>query len=162
VTSLLVRAVRPDAEDEIALVAARMRLTLIEVLGEERGTALYTMDWLRARARLHLDPSKCRGQIFVAEIAERVVGHTIVRVDRDDDGRPIGLFSTTFVEPEARRLGVAESLVRHGEAWMNAEGMTVAVTDTSAANTKLIRLFEKHGYAIALRDGEMVRLEKRL
>ena len=40
--------INPHSTDEIELVAARMRQTLIEVLGEEEGTALSSMDWLSA------------------------------------------------------------------------------------------------------------------
>lgn len=160
-----VREIAKGSQAEVDLVAQRMRETLVEVLGEERGTLLYTMDWLRERVLWHMDPSKSRAQIYLAEIDEgsgaRVAGHTIVRVDRDDGGRPIGLFSTTYVEPGARRSGVATSLLLRGEAWLMAEGMMVAVTDTSEANAKLIRLFEKHGYAIVVRASDMVRLEKR-
>ena len=40
----LIRALNPTSAEEIELVAARMRLTLIEVLGEEAGRSLYSMD----------------------------------------------------------------------------------------------------------------------
>ncbi len=56
------------------------------------------------------------------------------------------------------RLGVV------GEAWIRAQGMTEAVTWTSATNARLIRLYEKHGYAITERAPSkgtmMVRLAK--
>lgn len=158
-----IRPLDPSSAAEIDLVAGRMRETLVEVLGDARGTALYTMDWLRDRVRWHLDPEKTTARIFLAELAGgHVAGHTIVRVDRDDDGRPIGLFSTTFVEPASRRLAIATSLVRCGEAWLTERGMTVLVTDTSRTNTKLIRLFEKHGYRIVLAVEDMVRLARTL
>ena len=35
-----------DADDEVALVARRMRLTLMEVIGDEEGQAMYSMEWL--------------------------------------------------------------------------------------------------------------------
>jgi GNAT superfamily N-acetyltransferase len=156
-----IREIDPTSEAEIALVTRRMRETLVHVLGEEQGTALYTMEWLRERLLWHMDPAKSTAQVFVAELANgHIAGHTIVRVDRDDDGREIGLFSTTFVEPESRRLGVATSLIRRGEEWLIAHDMPVFVTDTAVGNVKLIRLFEKHGYRIVKTVEEMVRLSK--
>jgi GNAT superfamily N-acetyltransferase len=140
-----------------------MRETLVEVLGAERGRALYTMDWLRARVLWHLDPAESTAQVFLAEAPDRrITGHTIVRIDADDAGEPIGLFSTTYVEPASRRLAIATRLLLRGEAWMAEHGMAVAVTDTSATNVKLIHLYEKHGYAIVETCADMVRLAKAL
>jgi GNAT superfamily N-acetyltransferase len=153
----------PICESEIELVARRMRLTLNEVMGEETGTALYSMEWLRQRVLWHLNPATCTGQVFLAEAEDgRIVGHTIVRIDADDAGTPIGLFSTTYVVPEARRHAVASRLLLAGEAWLIGHGMATAVTVTSAANAKLINLYEKHGYAIVDVQEDMVRLGRAL
>lgn len=155
--------VRPVREDEIDVVALRMRLTLVEVLGEARGTAMYDLDWLRDRVRFHLDPARSTGAVYVAEDdGGAVVGHTIVRVDEDEDGRPIGLFSTTYVEPAARRGGVASALIAAGEAWFRGKGMQTAWTYTSAGNDRLIRLYRKHGYEVVDRRGDMIRIRKEI
>jgi len=94
------------------------------------------------------------------------VGHTILRINEMPDGRRYGLVSTTYVDPAQRRGGIADRLLAHGEAWTRAQGMTEAATWTSATNAPLIRLCEKHGYAIterALNEGTMmVRLAKEL
>jgi GNAT superfamily N-acetyltransferase len=154
-----IRELDPANGDELELVATRMRKTLEEVLGQEAGRALYTMDWLRERVRFHLDPARSTAAVFVAEDAHgNIVGHSIVRLERDDAGGPMGLFSTTYVAPESRRSGIAKELLLHGEAWMRGQGVTTAVTDTSDANTKLIRLYEAQGYAIVARESGMVRL----
>lgn len=160
-TTLRVRPLDAESEAELDLVAERMRATLEEVLGEERGRAMYTLDWLRDRVRFHLDPARSTGAVFVAEDGA-IVGHTIVRVEQDEDGSRFGLFSTTYVAPTHRRAGVAKGLLARGEAWMREHGMRRAATDTSATNEKLISLYEQHGYAIVLRAGEMVRLAKAL
>jgi GNAT superfamily N-acetyltransferase len=158
-----VRPIAPTRNSEVELVACRMRLTLCEVLGEEAGTALYSMEWLRQRVRWHLDPASCTGQVFLAEdAAGAILGHTIVRLDADDAGTPLGLFSTIYVVPDARRRGIASRLLRAGEAWLIRHGMATAVTNTSAANVKLIRLYEKHGYTLIAAHGEMVRLGRAL
>ena len=159
-----VRPLRRDATDEIELVAERMRLTLIEVLGREIGADMYSIDWLRARVRWHLDPAECTGEVLVAEAAGAIVGHTIVRLEPGDDGELTGLFSTIYVAPEARRRGIADALLRHGEAWLTSLKMTTLGTSTSATNGNLIALFTKHSYEVVLRvpESNMVHLSKTL
>lgn len=159
-----VRPLRRDTDVEVNLVAERMRLTLIEVLGHETGAEMYSMDWLRARVRWHLDPAQCTGEVFVAEAADAIVGHTIVRLEPSDDGELAGLFSTIYVIPEARRRGVADALIQRGEAWFASQHMTTLGTSTSVTNSRLIALFEKHGYAIVLHvpESRMVHLSKTL
>ena len=147
-----IRAIDPASDAEINLVAQRMRLTLIEVEGEAAGTALYTMDWLRERVRWHLDPALVIAQVFLAiDVGGVIVGHTIVRVETDGDGGRFGLFSTTYVQPESRKDGIANALLLHGEQWMRALGLPSAATWTSASNIKLIGLYAKHRYAITER-----------
>jgi GNAT superfamily N-acetyltransferase len=137
-----------DDEAKIDLVAHRMRLTLIEVKGEEAGAALYTLDWLRDRVRWHLDRSACTGEVFLAERSDGdIAGHTIVRVEHDGQGERFGLFSTTYVDPAQRSQGIADQLLQHGEDWMRAQGLQRAATWTSATNAKLIKLYARHGYA---------------
>ena len=83
-----------------------------------------------------------------------------MRVEATQEQPPFGLFSTTFVVPERRRDGIAMRLIEVGEEWLQEQGMTRFVTDTSVSNVKLIRLFEQRGYAITLEMDEMVRLSK--
>ena len=144
-----IREIDPGSMDEIDWVARGMRRTLIEVEGEEVGTALYTIDWLIQRVRWHLDPDQCIGKVFVAEDRPgHIIGHTIVRIEFEDDGRKYGLFSTTYVDPASRKRAVASDLLLHGENWMHSHDLHAAATWTSATNKKLISLYEKHGYEI--------------
>lgn len=147
--TLRIRPLKPDATDEIDLVAQRMRATLIEVEGEAVGTALYSMAWLRERVLFHLDPQQAVAQVLLAVQEEdgQVLGHTIVRRELGPDGRAFGLFSTSYVAPSARRRGVADALLLAGEQWMRDQGLPAAATWTSAGNGKLIRLYARHGYA---------------
>lgn len=141
------REIDPTSDAEIDLVAQRMRATLIEVEGEETGTALYSMDWLRERVRWHLDAAQVVAQVILAEAEDGVIlGHTIVRREFEQDGRQYGLVSTTYVLPDSRRSGVAEALLIAGEEWMRGLGLGICATWTSSTNLKLIRLYEKHGY----------------
>ncbi len=158
-----IRVLDPGAADEVALVATRMRDTLIEVLGDETGRAMYTMDWLVARVLWHLDASRCTGQVFLAERADgRVAGHTIVRIELDERGQRFGLFATTYVAPASRKAGLAIALLAHGEAWMRAHGLTEAATFTDTFNTKLQKLYIGRGYVMSDAGGGFVRLAKGL
>lgn len=143
--ALSLRPLDPAAPSEIDLVARRMRATLVEVEGEAVGTALYTLEWLRDRVRWHLDRPDA-AVLLAVDAAGQIVGHTIVRKEEDADTGPYGLFSTTYVVPEARRAGVADALLRAGEDWMRSRSLPRGATWTSAGNTKLIRLYAKHGY----------------
>jgi ribosomal protein S18 acetylase RimI-like enzyme len=161
----VIRSLDPGSDAEIDLVATRMRATLIEVLGEAEGASMYSMEWLRDRVRFHLDPARSTAEVFLAVLPEgAIAAHTIVRVETDDAGRTFGLVSTTYVEPSSRRLGVAHALLDHGEAWFRAHHLTAAETYTSDSNTRLIALYQAHGYAITSThpDKRMVVLSKRL
>jgi GNAT superfamily N-acetyltransferase len=161
--SFHVRPLDRDRQDEIELVARRMRETLVEVLGAERGGAMYTHEWLVNRVRWHLDPAQITGEVLVIEDERGVIaGHAIVRIDQDGDGRPIGLLSTIFVDPARRRRGFAGELIRHAEGWMRARGMTIAVTYTDRGNEKLQTLFTARGYSMSPMPEDFVRLAKEL
>lgn len=161
----LVRPIDPASAEEIALVAARMKRTLVEVLGEAQGAGMYSDAWLEERVREHLDPARLNGQVFVSQDdGGAITGHTIVRVERDEGGHAFGVFSTTYVEPGSRRSGVADALIARGEDWMRERGVTAAQTWTSDTNDPLLALFRKHGYTVTLSVPEkrMVVLSKAL
>jgi putative hydrolase of the HAD superfamily len=155
------RAVTLADRVDIHRIARRMRRTLQEVVDPVRGAELYDLPWLEDRVRQHLDPDRLDGGVWLAMLDGASVGHTIVRAEADDDGVH-GLFSTTWVAPDTRRAGVASQLLTHGERWMRDRGLPRAATHTAADNAPLIRLYERHGYTIVLRSGDMVRLERSL
>lgn len=160
-----IRPIDPLSQAEVELVAERMRETLVEVVGKERGEAMYTLEWLQDRVRFHLDPKQSTAAVFLAVSSDsRVLGHTIVREEKSEDGSKHGLFSTTYVEKSSRRLGVADQLLASGEEWMRAQGLKRAATATAENNTPLIRLYEKHGYSITGRfpDIQMILLTRDL
>ena len=158
-----IRPLEPSRPEEIELVAGRMRATLVEVLGERTGAAMYTMDWLRRRVRQHLEGGDHVGQVFLAELDDgTIAGHAILRIDSDEAGGEIGLFSTVYVAPDRRRQGIAAALLRAGESWMRERRLPRAMTYTAETNRRLIRAFEAAGYAIALQSRQMVGLARTL
>lgn len=159
-----------DAEDVAAidLIAHRMRATLVEVEGEETGTGMYSIDWLRDRVRQHLDASRLQAKVVIAEDRSgTAVGHTIFRTEADASGERFGLISTTYVVPEVRRFGIASQLLARAETWFNELALPRGSTWTSARNAPLIGLYERHGYARVenapndLTGTPMTRLERR-
>jgi len=158
-----IRAIDPQSRAEVELVASRMRQTLVEVLGEEVGGNMCTMDWLIQRVLWHLDPNQCVGQVFLSEDSEgHITGHTIVRLELDQGGNEIGLFSTFFVEPGSRNQAVATSFVVHGEKWMVDHGMITAVTYTAETNDRLKNLLIRLGYQAVAASNQMITLSKSL
>ncbi len=132
--------------DEIERVAQGMRQTLIEVEGEARGTAMYTLDWLRDRVRWHLDPAQTQARVVLALGARgEVLAHTIFRVEGPAEAR-FGLISTTYVWPAHRRAGLAARLLQCAEDWFLAQGLARCCTWTSSTNKPLIALYRRHGY----------------
>ncbi len=149
---MLIRPLDPESSVERELVALRMRLTLEEVLGIERGRAMYTREWLRERVAFHLE----RGAIFLAQGEQEVIaGHTILRLEPEE-----GLFSTTYVAPAFRRRSVARRLVERGEDWLREQGALLAATYTDEHNHGLQRLFLSLGYTLEPRPDAFVRLFK--
>lgn len=169
---LVLRDLNPSSALELDLVAHRMRATLVEVEGHERGFNMYTLDWLRDRVRWHLDAAQVMARVVLAgEPGAEPIGHSIFRLERASDGDAAGTFgliSTTYVLPDHRRHGVAAALLAEAEAWFRAQGAYAAGTWTSSTNAALIGLYERHGYAITesgpndLTGTTMVKLTKRL
>ncbi|OYZ13502.1 MAG: hypothetical protein B7Y39_17470 [Bdellovibrio sp. 28-41-41] len=162
VPKISIREIDPNSIEEISLVANRMRQTLVEVLGEEKGTALYSMEWLLERVRWHLDSEQTSAKIFLIEEYSKIVGHAIARIEKDGCTSAYGYFSTIFVEPKSRNKGVANSLVLHVETWLKQMKIPKIVYNTAENHLKLIRLFERNGFKITAKDKEMVQLTKLL
>lgn len=156
----IIRDINPEHPEEVHLVAARMRLTLQEVVGTAEGEAMYTMDWLVQRVLFHLDPASCRGRVMVVELPTgEIVAHCILRIE-SEEAAEFGLFSTFYVKPSDRRLGIASRLVQEGEAWFQEHGLREFRTYTAETNEPLHRLMRRHGYEVALRKNDMVSLVK--
>lgn len=143
-----IRELNPIEPAEIRLVAERMRDTLVEVEGEERGRHMYTLEWLEARVRWHLDPNNTMAQVLLAIDADgAIVGHTIYRIELAES-EPFGLISTTYVVPSARNAGWAAKLLTCTHDWFIRKGVSLSCTWTSATNTPLIGLYTKFGYEV--------------
>lgn len=151
-----------DDPTEIEIVARNMRQTLIDVMGAERGGEFYSLDWLVDRVRWHLAPERTAKVLVVEGSDGRIVGHAIVRVEVDEEGASFGYFSTIFVEEASRRRGLATRLMASAEGWVRGHQLRRVVYNTAASNERLLPLFQRHGYRVTLREGDMVQLTKDL
>ena len=158
------RDIDPRNDSEITLVAERMRATLLEVEGD----VLYTMEWLVDRVRWHLDEARRARVVLGIDDAGAIAGHTIFRVEQDEDAQTFGLVSTSYVMPAARRLGFASAFLQEAERWFRERQLPLAATWTSSTNTSLIALYARHGFTEDRRGPNdltgtmMVRLAKML
>lgn len=161
--TMVIRELDATSTDEINLVATRMHKTLAEVLDEQRADAMFSHDGLVERVRWHLDDGDDRqAAVFLCETSDgTIVGHTMVRAE-DEDGTMIGLFATTYVDPAHRQSGAASALIERGERWMRQRRLPEAATYTDVDNVKLLNLYRKHDYAVAVLDEEWARASKPL
>lgn len=160
-----IRELSSDSETEILLVGQRMRKTLIDVLGEEKGCALYTVEALIDRVRWHLDTAKRNGRVYLSQDElGNITGQTLARVETDETGTEFGRFSMVYVEPEFRRRGIAAQLISTVEHWFQDLGMPKIIYNTGETNQRVIDLFCRRGYRVTYwnREGEMVQLTKTL
>lgn len=155
-----VRETDPLLDDEIQLVANRMRETLVDVLGQARAEALYTMEWLRARVEWHLSLGPDAQVLLAENDLGEIIGQAIVRVETDGSGHSYGYFSTIYVAPEYRRQGVAKALIEDVIHWCQVKRLPFAIYNTAYDNQRLIELYQKFGFQEDLRDGDMVQLKK--
>ncbi len=158
-----IREINPLSEYEIDLVARRMRQTLVEVVGQERGATMYSMDWLEDRILWHLDSKNTIAKVFLAESADaHIAGHAIARIESSANGERYGYFSTLFVESESRKMGIATALMFQVETWFSANLIAKIIYNTATDNTRVLNLFHKYGYHITTAESEMVQLTKLL
>lgn len=153
-----IREIDPQSEAEVNLVAQRMRQTLVEVLGVDKGESMYTMQWLIDRVHWHLDLKNTDGRVYLSQNQDgKIIGHAIARIDH---GSSFGYFSTIFVEPLSRKNGVATGLMKHIEDWFLKRGMPKIIYNTADNHVALIGLFKSQGYKITHTESDMVQLTK--
>ena len=157
----MIRVINPNSSDEILLVANRMRETLIDVLGDDKGKNFYTQDWLVNRVKWHLDPKNCISKILLSVINnDQIIGHAIARLEIDQEKLNFGYFSTIYVEPDSRHKGYAKELMDNVEEWFLELGLRKFVYNTAENHHRLIKAFTARGYQITHRENEMVQLTK--
>jgi ribosomal protein S18 acetylase RimI-like enzyme len=158
-----IRDINPNSNEEIKIVAERMRETLIEVLGKDKGESMYSLEWLTERVLWHLDSKNTDGKVIViCNKEQKIFGHAICRIDYDDQKKPFGYFSTIFLAQEFRNLGLASEIVTFVENWFISKNVNKFVYNTATNHTAILKLFHKHGFKKEDSSSEMVQLVKRV
>ncbi len=119
----------------------------------------------RVRHEFAIFPEETKGEIFVAERGETIVGWGA----RENEPN---YMSDLWVHPDHQGKGVGRALLLHLCEVMASEGLAIARLDTHAGNEGAIRLYERCGFSIVWRGREFsesmgvelekVHLEKRL
>lgn len=122
-SEIVVRTSTANDESEIE----RHRSLSLEESRQYRGTPL----------QASLEPSLS----FVAIVGETIVGSLSVGFDAND----IATITHVFVEPEARDVGVGDSLLRYTMHNLLARGITYLAASAQPGDRSLKNLFERHG-----------------
>ena len=84
--------------------------------------------------------------VIVAEVGDRLAGFASLRVTDSLDPVPYAELTDLFVEPEARRLGVAARLVKYLEGIARERGASHLVVLTGQKNTDALAFYRSVGY----------------
>ena len=158
-SELIIRDLDPNSKGDIDVVATRMGLTLVDVLGKERGQSLYSYEELKQRLQDHIDMGD-RAKILLAGLKGEILGHAIARVEKDEHQKDYLFFSTIYIQPEVRQKGFASQLVLAIEQWGSSLQLPTIIYNTAHNNQPTIRLFESFGFKKTLEDNDMVQLKK--
>lgn len=162
-----IRDCRPEDHDEIVELSLRAWAPVFasvgEVLGEELHTLLHGTDWREHQARdVRATLGDAAKRAWVAEDEGRVVGFAAAAVV--DEARLIGELAMVAVDPAAQRRGIGSSLTERATAWLQEQGMCVAVIGTGgrsrpcarAAGVRGARLSSVAGRAVLPRAASFV------
>jgi ribosomal protein S18 acetylase RimI-like enzyme len=154
-----VRDLDPNDEAELDLVVARSLRTLEETIPEwnEPGFTLPNATPAAMKGMYQADLPRADRRFLVAADDAREganVGHLILSSKTDDAGVSFGSLFTMYVDPRARRTGVASSLLDAAESWLAGRGAVYVRLETHATNIAVTTLFARRGYErSALVDG---------
>lgn len=156
-----IRPLNRDSKEEINLVADRMRKTLEDVMGEEKGANFYSQDWLLERVEWHISLQDKAEIFLVTDDDKKILAQAIVRIEIDPEiyEKEFGYFSTIYVVPEERRKGIARDLINTVHNWCVEKNLDVTTYSTAKNHGGLISLFKQFGYEIVVETDDMVRLK---
>lgn len=102
----------------------------------------FSVPWTEQMLRLQLSPDS---HVFLtASVGERVVGYVGMLYVLDE-----GYISNIAVDPDFRRRGAADALLRALEARARELLLSLLTLEVRESNAPAIALYEKHGYRVA-------------
>jgi GNAT superfamily N-acetyltransferase len=90
------------------------------------------------------------GSTFVGTIDEVVVGFATVGIDVLADGSRLGVVTSIFVDPGARKVAVGEALIDEVIAWCTARGCIGIDAHALPGNRQTKNFFETFGFTARL------------
>jgi ribosomal protein S18 acetylase RimI-like enzyme len=75
-----------------------------------------------------------------------VIGHRILKIKIDEEGRRFGEGWSLYIDPAYRNQGIASHLMRDADAWFCAQNVAYLETGTHVNNVKMQNLYAKQGY----------------
>jgi GNAT superfamily N-acetyltransferase len=133
-----VEAARPAGPADRERIG-ELRALFFAELGGYRGGDL----WVRTRQSAgRADESGT----FVGTIDEAVIGYGIVEVVELRGGERLGAVTELFVEPEAREVGVGETLVESLLEWCRAHGCSGVDATALPGHRAAKNFFEEQGF----------------
>ena len=155
-----IRPLQSNSIEEIQLVASRMKLTLIDVMGDQKGSNFYSEEWLLDRVFWHVNLGSNAEIFLCTDESGNIVAQAIVRKEKESD-REFGYFSTIYVEPASRRKGAAKLLIAKVLEWCHSRNLPKIIYNTATNNTNMIALLQKYEFKIELEAEGMVQLVRR-
>ncbi len=88
------------------------------------------------------------GAVTVGAIGHAVVGF-LVTGERPlvDDSRPVGLIRYVYTEPDARGVGVADEMFKHGVGKLKERGIEAFDATVSPGHREAKNFYEAHGFS---------------
>lgn len=118
--------IRPSGADDTSQIEHHRSLSSIEAR-QYRGTPLHETSQPTAS--------------FVAIVGESMVGSLSVLVDKAN----VATITHVFVEPEAREIGVGDSLLQFAMDTLTKQGIHYIAASAQPGDRSLKNLFERHG-----------------
>lgn len=143
-----VEAARAATVDDVGRILELSR-TMRSELAPQRGGDLWwrthdPVEHHEPGLRALLDyPDDC---VVVGCIDDQVVGYAIARSRRLPDGTHLAAVGELYVEPDAREVGVGESIVGVVLAWAEARGCAGVDATALPGNRAAKNFFETHGF----------------
>jgi GNAT superfamily N-acetyltransferase len=140
-------AARLATSDDVERVSELAREAIAE-LSTQRGGRLWAIREARAEpldAALAFALTDEVHLVLVGTIDESIVGYSVVHLEHLRDDRPLAVIDDLYVEPDARGVGVGESLIDFVVDWARQRGCAGIDALTLVGNRATKNFFEAHG-----------------
>jgi GNAT superfamily N-acetyltransferase len=139
---------RLATEDDLPRLAELARLAIVELTPMKGGDV-----WAAREARgepldenLKASLADPDTRVLCGTIDEAVIGYAVARIEPLRDGGRLGVLDDIYVEPEARGVGVGESMVNDVIAWCRDAGC-IGIDSFALPGDRLTKnFFETFGF----------------